>query len=270
MEPYTLLLLCTFALTIVAGIGAFIWQLMLSRDQQLNEQAHLKALSKESELLEEVRNQSESKESFKAHYKTLKKNKTSIKYIDEKIDEILKKKFDLVQRYSEMAMDESASVIKGVGSPQKNQDLSVLKKEIDQELEFYESELKTHQARRETLWDTRTEIQTHLVHEETARNEKIDELYEKHTVLLEKIYLGHMTSSEEVNKASIQAGTSSLKDCFSAPIEFFAQFWDPQKKAVRLKNATDELHARINVHKAEEDINNSADIELDLPFEPAF
>ena len=90
---------------------------------------------------------------------------------------------------------------------------------------------------------------------EKTRNKKLDDLYQRHTALLEKIYLGHLDSAEELGKTSIRAGTHSLKYSILSPIRFFTQFWGPQNNTEILKKSAEEISARKSVQHLEAAMN---------------
>lgn len=92
MEPVSIALICAAVLGTVVVLAAFIRQILLSRDKQLNDTAQSRALSQEVKELEKMRTQMQSEKRFDSHYQVLGANKDAIKYIDTKIEEILIKK----------------------------------------------------------------------------------------------------------------------------------------------------------------------------------
>lgn len=96
MEPVSIALICTAALGAVVILAAFIRQILLSRDKQLNDMAQSRALTQEVMELEQIRTQMQNEKRFDSHYQVLGANKEAIRYIDNKIEEILNKKQSLL------------------------------------------------------------------------------------------------------------------------------------------------------------------------------
>lgn|GEM_PF-6352540 len=225
MEFYFFVWLCTLSVALIGGISTFIWQLVLSRNREFNEQAQLSALSTESSVLEGLRVQLEDNKRFDAHYQVLTANKESIVYIDEKIDALLEKKSASVAKYAEQVKLLSARMINNDNNTVTSHSLMLLKQEAQSELQAFEAELQQLQTAREKLWGISSELLFELVHEETARNKRLDELYSRHTELLEKVYLGHAQSVERIHQASIEAGSKALQQSLAAPVETMSTFW---------------------------------------------
>lgn len=168
MDPVSIALICAAVFGVVLVVAAFIRQILLSRDKQLNDEAQSRALSQEVNELEKMRAQMQTQTRFDSHYQVLGANKEAIMYIDTKIEEILRKKTELIERYAKVTIKESDSIISGELSVDRKHDCDRLREEIDREIAFYDSELKQLQERRRSLWDTHTEFQKYLLNQEKS------------------------------------------------------------------------------------------------------
>ncbi|HAT9490087.1 TPA: hypothetical protein JBD00_02500 [Legionella pneumophila subsp. pneumophila] len=256
MEPVTIALICAASFGAVVALSAFIRQLLLSRDKNLNDEAQRKAIKQEAGELEKMREQMQSNKRFDSHYKVLGANKDAIIYLDNKIEDILRKKAHLVERYAQVSLKESGAIVEGGISTERKDACDRLKKEIDEEIKFYDSELLHLQQRRTSLWDTHTDLQEYLLGQEKSRNESLDHLYKQHTALLEKIYIRHTDDSENIAKQSIDAGTTSFKAIILAPIQFLLQYFNISS-GINFDQSKLENAARDDVDKTESDINDS-------------
>lgn len=261
MEPITIAVICAVAFGGVVALVAFIRQLLLSRDKHLNDKAQQRALAKEAKELEKMRLQMETSKRFDSHYKVLGSNKDAIVYLDNKIEEILQKKFRLIERYSQVTLKESSSMINHGVSEEKKNACDHLKKEIDKEISLYDNELKELQKRRSALWDTHEQLQEHLIDQEMRRNKQLDALYQKQSGILEKVFLRHIENTENVSRDSIEAGTSTFKMMILAPIQFLLQFFK-LSKGISLDQLAKEKEHREEVDEAEKDINGEEEEEV--------
>ncbi|MCL5272028.1 MAG: hypothetical protein M1486_01690 [Gammaproteobacteria bacterium] len=256
MEPVTIALICAAAFGAVVAISVFVRQLLLSRDKNLNDEAQRKAITQEAGELEKMRDQMQGNKRFDSHYKVLGANKDAIIYLDTKIEDILRKKAQLVERYAQVSLKESGAIVDGEISVERKAACDRLKNEIDEEVKFYDSELEHLQKRRSSLWDTHTDLQEYLLGQEKSRNESLDYIYKQHSGLLEKIYIRHTDNSEHIAKQTIEAGTSSFKMMILAPIQFLMQYFNIST-GISFDQAKIEKAARDDVDKAESDINDS-------------
>jgi len=266
MEAGIIALICAASFGAVVAIAAFIRQLILSRDKNLNDEAQRKALAQEAAQLEKMREQMQSSKRFNSHYKVLGTNKEAIIYIDSKIEEILRKKANLIERYSQLTIKESGAIVGGQISKNRKEACDRLKAEIDEEIKFYDKELATFQERRTSLWDAHTDLQEYLLKQEQARNASLDTIYKQHSSLLEKVYLRHTENAEHVATSSISAGTSTFKSIIMAPIHFLLQYFN-MSSGISLSQVQIEQAARDDVDNMEQDINdtdvNDDDLEKD-------
>jgi hypothetical protein len=256
MEPVTIALICAAAFGAVVAISVFVRQLLLSRDKNLNDEAQRKAITQEAGELEKMRDQMQGNKRFDSHYKVLGANKDAIIYLDTKIEDILRKKTQLVERYAQVSLKESGAIVDGEISTERKAACDRLKKEIDEEVKFYDSELEHLQKRRTSLWDTHTDLQEYLLGQEKSRNESLDYIYKQHSGLLEKIYIRHTDNSEHIAKQTIEAGTSSFKMMILAPIQFLLQYFNIST-GISFDRSKIEKAARDDVDKTESDINDS-------------
>lgn len=255
MDPISIALICAASFGAVVALAAFIRMMMLSRDKKLNDEAQRTALDQETAQLEKMRQQMQSNKRFDSHYKVLGANKDAIIYLDTKIEDILHKKTQLIERYAQVSIKESGAIVGGELSAERKAACDRLKLEIDEEIKFYDSELQHLQQRRTTLWDTHTDLQEYLLDQEKARNENLDFIYKQHSGLLEKIYIRHIDQSEHIAKQSIDAGTSAFKLMAWAPIQFLLEYFNIST-GIALNRSQMENEARDDVEKAEDDIND--------------
>jgi hypothetical protein len=257
MEPITIVLICASALGVVVVLAAFIRQILLSRDKRLNDQAQSKALTQEVKELEQIRAQMQNEKRFDSHYQILGANKEAIRYIDTKIEEILQKKKELIERYSKAIVKESGSIVSGEVSAERKAACDRLRDEIDHEIEFYNSELKQLQERRGSLWDAHTDFQRYLLNQEKARNASLDSVYKQHSALLEKVYLRHIDDTEIVAVKSVEASTMTFKDMLMTPIQFLMQYFGiSTTPTISLNQTRVENVTRTEVDKAQHEIND--------------
>ncbi|MFC7780316.1 hypothetical protein [Legionella taurinensis] len=256
MEPVTIAIICAAVFGVVGILAAFIRQLLISRDKNLNDQAQLRALAQEAAELNKLRQQMASNKRFDSHYQALGSNKEAIQYLDQKIEEILKKKEELIHRYAEVAIRESETIISGEQAPGRKEACDKLKREIDKEIEFYDNELALLQKRRAALWDSHSELQDYLLDQEGRRNRHLDTIYQRHTGLLEKIYLRHNYNSEHVARDSLKSTTSTFKSALMLPLEFLLGFFRISS-GIDPEQAKKEAQQREDVAEAETDINES-------------
>ena len=255
MEPGIIALICAASFGAIVAIAAFIRQLILSRDKNLNDEAQRKALAQEAGELEKMREQMQSSKRFDSHYKVLGANKDAIIYLDTKIEEILRKKTALIERYGQVSIKESGAIVDGQVSLDRKNACDRLKAEIDEEIKFYDTELTNLQQRRTSLWDTHTDLQEYLLKQEKSRNDNLDSIYKQHSGLLEKIYLRHTANSERIASESISAGTTTFKSIIMAPIHFLLQYFNIST-GISLSQARIEQQARNDVDQIEKDVND--------------
>ncbi|MBI2785854.1 MAG: hypothetical protein HYX60_05935 [Legionella longbeachae] len=256
MEPVGIALICAAVFGSVVVLAAFIRQLLISRDKLLNDEAQSRALNQEVNELGRMRMQMQDEQRFDSHYQVLGTNKEAIKYIDLKIEEILHKKSELVERYANVMVKESESIVKGEISIENKAACNRLRKEIDNEIEFYNTELKQLQIRRGVLWKTHTDFQTYLLKQEKTRNDNLDGVYKQHSALLEKVYLRHIDDTEIVAVKGIEASTMTFKDMFMVPIQFLMQYFGVTP-GISLIQTRIENASRVEVKQAESEINTS-------------
>jgi hypothetical protein len=255
MDPISIALICAASFGAVVTVAAFIRMMILSRDRALNDEAQRTALAQEAGELERMREQMQSNKRFDSHYKVLGVNKDAIIYLDTKIEDILHKKAQLIDRYAQVSIKESEAIVDGALSTERKAACDRLKLEIDEEIKFYDSELTNLQQRRTSLWDANTDLQEYLLAQEQSRNESLDFIYKQHSGLLEKVYIRHIDESEHIAKHTIDAGTSTFKTMVWAPIQFLLQYFNPSTGAA-LDQSQIERDARDEVEKAESDVND--------------
>ena len=255
MEPVSIALICAAVLGTVVVLAAFIRQILLSRDKQLNDTAQNRALSLEVKELEKMRTQMQSEKRFDSHYQVLGTNKDAIRYIDTKIEEILSKKTELVERYAKAIIKESGCIVSGEISSERKIACDRLREEIDREIAFYDTELKQLQERRGLLWDAHTDFQKFLLNQEKVRNDSLDNVYKQHSALLEKVYLRHIDNTEIIAVKSIEASSTTFKDMLMIPIQFLMQYFGVSPGISLIQTRVEHV-ARVEVDKMQHEINN--------------
>lgn len=258
--------MCATAFGIAAGIAAFIRQLLLSRDKALNDEAQQRALVLEATELEKIREQMLGVKRLNSHYQLLGANKEEIKYLDDKIDEVLKKKYDLIERYAKLTLKESSTIVMGESSEERKEFCDKLKAEIDKQLVFYQAELQELQNRRAKRWDAHTGLQDRILDQEKERNGHLDAMYEHHTNVLEKVYIRHNENSETIAKQSIDASTQTFKALLTLPFQTIIDYFK-LSSGISVDAAKIEASNRDKVRTAEDEINgtdkNAEDVNLE-------
>lgn len=256
MEPVTIAIICAVAFGGVVALSAFIRQLIVSRDKKLNDAAQQKALKQELEGLNKMRSDMEDSKRFDAHYKVLGANKDAIAYIDNKIDDIMQKKAQLIERYGQSIAKESGSILQGDVSIDRKEACDKLRVELDKKLAVYDEELAQLQKRRASLWDSHHDLEVYLLNQEEQRNKSLDTIYQRHTAMLEKVYMRHTDQAEHVAVDSIKAGNKSFKMMVMAPIQFLMSFFG-LSQGVSLDQVLKETKARSEVYDMQNEINRS-------------
>lgn len=259
MEPVTIAIISITVFGVLGLLTAFIRQLLVSRDKKLNDEANLRALKEETDVLDKLRQQMIATPRFSYHYQVIDHNKDALLHIEARIEDIFQKKLVLIERYSKIARDESQAMIQGKVDEGRKHDCEMLKMEIDEQLKFYENELNTMQAQRNALWGNHKDLDQHLIAQEAARNKSLDELYHRHSILLEKIYLRHNENAEEVATQGIKATTSTLHDALVGPLTSLMAYFKKSGAVVDTSQADKESEARKKVEEAKQDLDDSFD-----------
>lgn len=211
MEPSTTLLICASAFGLGTMVLICIRHFMLSRDNKLNDKAQRAALQEEIETLSNFREEVMNSNQFTAHYQALGDNQEQIHKLNEEIEEIFNNKLSLMKHYTELSCHKTQKLNEEKFSEKNQEKYLSSKSKINAEIQFYEKELKALQARRNMLWENRDELKNLLLEEEKKRNKAINQLYQSHTTLLEKLYLRHNRNSENFATKTIEAGTQAFK-----------------------------------------------------------
>lgn len=262
MEPFTVAIIGAVIFGSVVALSAFIRQLIISRDKKLNDKAIQRALKEEMLQMEQMRHQMSGTKRFDAHYDLLGSNKDAIAYLDNKIEEILQKKFSLIDRYSQVANKESCKIFQEGFNLERKAYCTRLKDEMDSEVNFYNNEIVELQKRRASLWDTHAQLQERLIEQEAGRNKQLDDIYLKHTGVLEKIFLRSIENNEEMAKETLRSGENTFKMMVMAPINFLKQLFKPSDN-IFSEQMQNEIKSRKKVAESELEINGLDDSELD-------
>ena len=260
MESAIIALVCVTVFGVVGILSAFIRQLLLSREKRLNDLAQQRALQQETHELEKIRQEMTHFKRFDAHYEVLGFNKDTIQYLDQRIEDILKQKSDLIKRYAESVTQESQAIIGRGSEAERKVICDKLKEDVDTELKFFESEIQAVQKRRASLWDNHKELLTFLVEQEKSRDQHLDDIYKQHSAMLEKVYLRHNENSEKVTVKTIDASPSTFKSILLAPIYFLMSFFKVSTN-IDPDQAKEENEERDEIYRFEQLFNASGEAE---------
>lgn len=258
MEPVSIAVVCIVVFGTVIALSAFIRQLLLSRNNNLNNKAQLRALTIESQELQRIYSEMEQQKSFDTHYQLLGANKESVAYLDNAIAELLKKKGNLIERYSKITIQESKVIIEEGAILSRKEVTDKLKIELDSELAFYDGEMEQFQKRREVLWDSHHELKDFLVDQEKSRSTHLDKMYLHHASLLEKMYLRHNEKATIYSLHTTDIASpwfKSLGASFNAFLTLFGK-----ATSVEPEKAAEEEENRKKVSETESSINNNLEM----------
>lgn len=256
MEPATMALVCVSVFGVIGILAAFIRQLLLSREKRLNDAAQQRALQQETHELDKIRQEMMNYKRYDTHYQVLGVNKESIEYIDQRFEDVIKKKFGLIDRYAETTLRESSAIVAGESGPDRKAICEKLKEEIDSELKLYDGELDQLQKRRALLWGNHNDILNNIDEQEKSRNDHLDALYDHHSSLLEKVFLRHTEDGETVAIKAIDASTSTFRAALMAPIYFLISMFKISSN-IDPEQAVTELEARKEILKFQLELNET-------------
>lgn len=262
MEVIAIGLICAAVFGVVVALSAFLRHLLLSHDKQLNDEAQQRALSQEAEELKSIRLEMQNRERMTAHYQLLDENKYAIEHLDDKIDKLTKKKSDLIARWAEITIDASREMIEHGSDPQQKLKYDKVKQGIDKALSNFDQEISQLQKRRDEYLSKHQEIGMYLLEQDKRANESLDALYEKHSLLLEKMFIRHNENSEHVATKSIDAGTNTFAMIIKAPIQFLLTYFK-SASGFDLDKLRQEKESREEVAEEEDNINQSGENEGD-------
>lgn len=254
MEPFAIAIIGAVVFGVVVTLAVFIRHLILSRDKSLNDKAHMRALREEHVALEQMRAEFSAKR-FDAHYEVLGKNRDAIEYLDNKIHEILNKKLQLIEKYSNVSLEASASILEGSLSENRKNVCDLLRHEIDAEIKMYDEEIKKLQVERAKRWDAHSDLQKSLIEEEAKRNAMLDKLYVRHTTILEELFIRHNDNIDNIAEKNIESSSKDMSFLL-APLQFLLKLFKLQfsNPNVDTKVFTEELNSRKQVLELEKSI----------------
>lgn len=258
MEPVTIAVVSAVVFGVVASISAFIRNLMLSRDKALNAKAQSRALNQEARELEHLRTQMEGVKRFTSHYEVLGTNIETIRYLDDKIDELIAKKRALIFRYTELVAKESAQIMTKGPHAERFNLCDLLRQEMDAELKHYNSEIASLQQRRSALWDSHAKLEKELISSERARNDTLDQVYLSHSGILGKVYHRHDDTAQLIARDNISASSESYKLSVMGPLKL-AEYFKPMS-GVASGVLGQEMERRKAVQGVERSINTEDDM----------
>lgn len=258
MEVIAIGLICAVVFGAVVALSAFLRHILLSRDKQLNDEAQHRALSHEADELKNIRQEMQDRKRMTAHYQLLTENKHAIQHLDDKINELTQKKAELITRWAELTIEASRQMIDNGSDPEQKLKYDKVKQGIDLALTNYDQEISQLQNRREVLLSKHQEIGMYLLEQDNRANENLDSLYEKHSLMLEKMFIRHNENSEHVATKSIDAGTNTFAMIIKAPIQFLLTYFK-SGSGFNLDKLKDELKSREDVAEEEDKINGADD-----------
>lgn len=262
MEAIAIGLICAAVFGAVVALSAFLRHILLSRDKQLNDKAQERALGYEAEELKKLRYEMQNRERMTAHYQLLSDNKHAIQHLDDQIEDLTQKKAELITRWSEMTIDASREMIEKGCDPEKKSKYDNVKHSIDIALKNYDQEIAQLQKRREVLLSKHQEIGMYLLEQDRRANDSLDALYEKHSMMLEKMFIRHNENSEHVATKSIDAGTNTFAMIMKAPIQFLLSYFK-SGFGFNLDKLKEEAKSREDVADEEDKINETGDYDGD-------
>ncbi len=261
MDPVTVAIVCAAVFGGVVALTAYVRQLRISRDKELNDQAQRKALKAEMMQLQNMREQMANTQRYTVHHEILGSNKDAIIYIDSKIEEIIQRKFQLIERYGQVTLQESETIIDNGVTVDRKKTCNHLRDEIDGQLKLYDRELEALQKRRASLWDSHSQFKDQLLDQETLRNKQVDDLYKRHTSILEKMFLRHIDNNETIAKETLKSGETTFKMIIMAPFQFLMQFFKPSQN-ISSDQLIKEFTHREEVAEIEKEINGPEEDEV--------
>lgn len=255
MAIVTTVLICATVFGVAVAISAFVRQLLLSRENRLNDLAQTRALDKETEQLTVLRQTMKSNPRSDMHYRLLENNSDSIRYIDKQIDQVIDKKMELIQRYSSIIKQQSTSIIKGDFNAEKKHDCDTLRQEIDKEIAKYDAQIAELQQTRAKLWGNHQELQDKIIGQENEHNKQLNDIYKQHSSIIEKLSLRHSESRELVTTKTIDEGSSAFKLMVLAPIKFLLAFFT-KSDSIDLDKVMDEIKDREDVKDTQDSLDD--------------
>lgn len=260
MGPIAIAVICATVFGVISSIAAFIHSMLTSRDKRLNDIAQQKALTQEIEGLEKLRSEMLNFKRYNVYYQVLGENKDAVQYLDQKIEEILKKKSDLIEHYAQVIVKESSAIVAGTFSLARKEGCDKLKEEVTSQLKAYDKEIEQLQKRRANLWDSHKELQDSILNQEKKHNEHMDSVYQQHSALVEKLFLRHMRVNENLTKLFIESSTNVFNALIKTPIEFLTNFFHASK-GISPSTAQDETLRRQRIAALETSINAPKELE---------
>jgi hypothetical protein len=258
MESVTIAIISATLFGVIDSLTTFIRWLISGRDKHLNVLAQKRALAKKACELETRRRKIFSNKRFDSHYQVLGDNKHAIQYLDQKIDETLKKKAEIIERYVQLTIQESSAIIAESRTLDRKIVQEQIKEKIDNEIRSRNKEILKLQNRRANLWDSHFELQDYLLEQECMQNKYLDNAYQQQSDMFEKIHFRHNEENLYCGKYSIEAETTSFK-MIEAPMNFLLGIFKLSSDISDLCSAKQTL-ARKEILAFEADINNEIPI----------
>lgn len=208
MEIFLIGLICTAVFGVILSIAAFIRQLMLSRDKQLNDLALNKAFDLAAEKLGEMRQQ---RENFNTKFpldfcvKQIEDISTDIKYY-------IAVKEALVSKFKDCNKNNNSGQLNVNALTLSDQDAALEKVETII-LELIKSKHKWGEAYYE------------MQKEKTTNDRETNALFSQHTIILEKTISNNNENSEKITKELIDAGKESFQNYITLPFQAFINYF---------------------------------------------
>ena len=269
MEPITITLIAAVSVCGIVAMSVFIRQLFLSRNQRVNEEAQNKALSLEADELVRLRMEVQRSQKYDSYYQLLGKNKESIRYIDSRIDDIIEQKAELIQRYSQTVLTNSQYMGDHKKSSKIKKDCNHLKEVLDEQIRGFDQQIKSLQTQRAELWDMQEGISNKVMRQEEARYKKMDTIYEKHSQILEKMYVKHNDIRENTTAKILDSGNFAFKQIVLAPFKFLLGLFSKTKN-VDPEQVEQETTSREDVLEMQRNISNPQGLVFDANSELAY
>ncbi len=258
MEIFTTLIICTAIFGMASIAAAFIHQLLVSRDKDLYDKAQLRAIRQEAGELTQLREQMKQRNcSGDIRCKILQQQSEDVAHLDARIAHVFRCKEKIIQKYANLAIQPVLELAEKDALPPIAEPAS-LQDAIKKDLNSLDAELLSLQQQRRHIWQSETGLQHDLVSEENAHNHRLDDLYDKHSTLIEKAYASQADVSGTLAAMNMRSSSEIFSNIIRNPLQVLKTFLFQRSRESTFDTSQQEVLA---VKVAEEDINNEFALE---------
>lgn len=251
MEPITIVLLTAAAITGIVALSAFIRQLFINRNQKIMEESQRRALAMEAKQLSKIRNEMREESTPNLHYQLLGENKEAIRYIDNRIDGLMQRKLDLIDKYTQTVSKKAALIQADEMTETDMKSCQQLKSVVDDQLQAIDGQITQLREQRKQLWTDRKDLHEKVMEKEEKRQVRMNTVYKSHTSALEKLYAKHNEIRQSHTSEVLQSGNMTFKSILMAPIRFLQAVFFPSTLNIDEQQAARESEARQHVGAAQ-------------------